>query len=41
MVLSYYWTYAVGALMGGLEGECPPKELSFLVVSGGKAARYY
>jgi hypothetical protein len=24
-----YKTYAVGALLGGLEGECPPKELFF------------
>jgi hypothetical protein len=29
-------TYAVGAFMGGLEGECPPKNLSFPAVSAAK-----
>jgi hypothetical protein len=24
-----YRTYAVGALVGGLEGECPPRDLFF------------
>ena len=41
MICSMYRTYAVGALLGGLEGCKPSKNLPFLVVVAGFAGNHH